>query len=160
MKRRRQDDEGRWLARSEGRSAMSLGERQAVLSRDGWCCKKCSFCSPTGEALDVHHIVDVSMGGSDDLSNLDTLCAECHGEWTWCRPPGVSYETWLRLPPARWLSLVWTMTPMLPGDMSAREFADEAESRLRELRAEQIAKANWSAAADLYTPRRRDRKRR
>ena len=31
-------------------------------------------------SLQVHHIVEVSAGGTDDLKNLQLLCAECHAE--------------------------------------------------------------------------------
>jgi 5-methylcytosine-specific restriction endonuclease McrA len=30
--------------------------------------------------LEVHHIIEVADGGSDDLENLMLLCSECHAE--------------------------------------------------------------------------------
>ena len=35
-----------------------------------------SICG--NEAKDAHHIIADAKGGSDDLSNLEYLCAECH----------------------------------------------------------------------------------
>jgi len=60
----------RWLRRKIGRN------RCAVLERDDW---RCVFpgCS-SRRNLQVHHIVFRSAGGSDDPSNLTTLCAFHH----------------------------------------------------------------------------------
>ncbi len=52
-----------WLERS----------RQAKI-RDGWRCKRCG--SP--ENLETDHIIELSKGGSNDFSNLQTLCHDCH----------------------------------------------------------------------------------
>ena len=40
----------------------------------------CEECE--APAVDVHHIIAVSKGGSDDDSNLQSLCAECHEDKT------------------------------------------------------------------------------
>lgn len=72
--------------------------KRAVLERDGNRCKKCR----NGDAdLELHHIVEVVAGGRHELENIDTLCAPCHGEWTWSPPADVTYAEWLALPPAR-----------------------------------------------------------
>ena len=42
--------------------------------RDGYHCR---FCKTTHN-LTPHHIVFRSQGGTDDLSNLLTLCLRCH----------------------------------------------------------------------------------
>jgi 5-methylcytosine-specific restriction endonuclease McrA len=31
-------------------------------------------------SLQVHHVIEVAAGGTDDLENLQLLCAECHAE--------------------------------------------------------------------------------
>ena len=31
-------------------------------------------------ALQVHHVIEVAQGGTDDPANLQLLCAECHAE--------------------------------------------------------------------------------
>lgn len=50
--------------------------RQAVLKRDNYTCQKCGSTND----LHVHHIKYRSEGGSNDISNLITLCEECHYE--------------------------------------------------------------------------------
>lgn len=44
----------------------------ALIARDGYVCKEsgCSCC----ESLTIDHVVPLSRGGSDDLSNLQFLC--------------------------------------------------------------------------------------
>ena len=48
--------------------------RYEALKRDGFKCRHC----PSRKDLQVHHIVPLEKGGTDDLSNLLTLCDECH----------------------------------------------------------------------------------
>lgn len=48
--------------------------RRRVLRRDNHQCRNCGISSN----LCVHHIVPVSEGGNETLSNLATLCRECH----------------------------------------------------------------------------------
>jgi hypothetical protein len=47
-----------------------------ILERDGWQCTNPNCRSRRN--LDVHHIQYRSRGGSDDPSNLTTLCSGCH----------------------------------------------------------------------------------
>lgn len=54
--------------------------RRAVYRRDGYTCQNCgrrggSFGSAE---LHAHHIVPKSRGGTDRVSNLKTVCKECH----------------------------------------------------------------------------------
>ncbi len=51
--------------------------RRLVLARDGYKCVSCSVTLKSRDA-DVHHLLPRSMGGSDELSNLVTLCDGCH----------------------------------------------------------------------------------
>ena len=46
-----------------------------ILTRDNYICQCCKTKKGT---LHVHHIVYRSQGGSDDTSNLVTLCENCH----------------------------------------------------------------------------------
>lgn len=48
--------------------------RSAVYERDGYVCLHCG----TGEALSLDHIHPWSLGGSDTLDNLQTLCRPCN----------------------------------------------------------------------------------
>lgn len=54
--------------------------RKAVLARDENTCQICKVISGQEytEVLDVHHIVEVYLGGNDDISNLLTACTCCH----------------------------------------------------------------------------------
>lgn len=51
--------------------------RVQVLARDGY---KCKMCGRTKEKvpLEVDHIIPVANGGTDELSNLATLCRDCN----------------------------------------------------------------------------------
>jgi 5-methylcytosine-specific restriction protein A len=50
--------------------------RVAALSRAGGTCEWVG-CD-VADGVEVHHIVPVAEGGSDDLRNLRVLCAEHH----------------------------------------------------------------------------------
>lgn len=53
------------------------GTRLQVLKRDDFRCVSCSISLKSSEA-DIHHLLPRSMGGTDELSNLVTLCDGCH----------------------------------------------------------------------------------
>jgi 5-methylcytosine-specific restriction endonuclease McrA len=46
----------------------------AVYQRDSWKCRHCG----NRQTLDPHHVIYRSAGGSDEMSNLLTLCRHCH----------------------------------------------------------------------------------
>ena len=48
-----------------------------VLMRDDFCCVYCGR-KPPDVQLHVDHVVPVSRGGLNDLSNLATACVECN----------------------------------------------------------------------------------
>lgn len=51
--------------------------REQVLARDLYTCRHCQrVCLP--ENLCADHIINRARGGTDDLSNLQTLCTDCH----------------------------------------------------------------------------------
>jgi len=54
--------------------------RKRVYQRDGYQCQNCGAVGgPKGDAkLNAHHIVQKSKGGTHSLSNLKTLCTDCH----------------------------------------------------------------------------------
>lgn len=59
-----------------------LEKRPEVLERDDHECRTCGTEGGLkGDAnLQIHHRVPRSEGGSDDLSNLLTLCESCHSK--------------------------------------------------------------------------------
>lgn len=51
----------------------------SVLARDNWTCCSCGRSSKEeGITLEVDHILPRSKGGTDDISNLQTLCKKCN----------------------------------------------------------------------------------
>ena len=57
---------------------VSLKKRTAVLERDNYTCQMCGKNRYDGVKLEVDHIIPVSKGGSDNMSNLQTLCFDCN----------------------------------------------------------------------------------
>lgn len=51
--------------------------RRAAYARDGY---KCVNCGLGNVVLHAHHIVPLLGGGSNLLSNLATLCKDCHAK--------------------------------------------------------------------------------
>jgi len=66
----------RWLYQ-KGINYGFANTKAYVLTRDGYTCQKCSDKSKD-KRLEVHHIIFRSQGGSDDETNLLTLCKTCH----------------------------------------------------------------------------------
>ena len=61
-----------WL--NSKRKSFKQSKRETVLSRDKYRCVKCGG----RECLTVDHIVPLSLGGSNLLANLQTLCQPCN----------------------------------------------------------------------------------
>jgi ATP-dependent DNA helicase RecQ len=51
--------------------------RETILKRDNYRCVECGIPCTHSEA-DIHHLLPRSVGGSDEPSNLVTLCDGCH----------------------------------------------------------------------------------
>ncbi|MCO6506236.1 MAG: HNH endonuclease [Snodgrassella sp.] len=49
--------------------------KKRVLARDSFRCRSCGCI---GGSLQVDHIIPLELGGSNDDSNLQVLCADCH----------------------------------------------------------------------------------
>jgi hypothetical protein len=60
------------------RKALSTKVRFEVFKRDGFSCAYCGATPANDITLEVDHIVPVSKGGKDDMSNLITSCFKCN----------------------------------------------------------------------------------
>ena len=66
----------KWLYQ-KGISYGFANTKAYVLTRDDYTCQQCKGKSKD-QRLEVHHLVFRSQGGSDDETNLLTLCKSCH----------------------------------------------------------------------------------
>lgn len=57
--------------------AVSKRLRHEIFRRDGHTCQSCGAKAPDVK-LEPDHVIPVTLGGSDDPSNLRTLCADCN----------------------------------------------------------------------------------
>ena len=53
-------------------------KRKAVMEAYGGLCVACRLVGVITAATEVDHIIPKAKGGSDDESNLQPLCSECH----------------------------------------------------------------------------------
>ncbi len=49
--------------------------RDEILARDNYTCQA---CGRVGGELEIDHIINTAQGGTDDITNLQTLCKPCH----------------------------------------------------------------------------------
>lgn len=63
----------------KNREILDPAIRKAVLARDDNTCQCCKRGGPDYvDILDVHHIVEVYLGGEDSVDNSTTACLNCH----------------------------------------------------------------------------------
>ena len=60
------------------RTHIPRGLRHEVFKRDNYTCCECGATKEDGVTLHIDHIIPVSKGGTDELSNLQTLCKACN----------------------------------------------------------------------------------
>lgn len=66
--------------RQRTRRALATKTRFAVFTRDSFRCVYCGARAPDVQ-LHVDHVKPVALGGTDDIANLATACADCnHGK--------------------------------------------------------------------------------
>jgi hypothetical protein len=68
---------GKKVAKPRERDRLPVKTRITVLTESGYRCAVPNCRNIL--ALDLHHIWEVSAGGTDDPSNLIALCPTCHG---------------------------------------------------------------------------------
>jgi 5-methylcytosine-specific restriction endonuclease McrA len=54
--------------------------KKHVFDRNGYQCQSCHKIDLTAKNLQIDHIIPKAKGGTDDISNLQTLCAKCNRE--------------------------------------------------------------------------------
>lgn len=60
------------------RTKLTREIRFAAFERDNFTCRACGSHDPSGDSLQGDHIVPVTKGGQNTLSNLQTLCGVCN----------------------------------------------------------------------------------
>jgi 5-methylcytosine-specific restriction endonuclease McrA len=64
--------------------------RRYILQRDNYQCQSCGKTQQQAK-LQIDHIVALAVGGSNDISNVQTLCSSCnqkkkhHFDYRFCR---------------------------------------------------------------------------
>lgn len=68
------------MTQEKKRKAITPKTKLEVISRDNYTCKTCGRSPVThpGLSLEIDHIKPFSLGGTDEISNFQTLCQECN----------------------------------------------------------------------------------
>jgi hypothetical protein len=68
------------LERGMRRERKAIKQRYSILARDNHTCQDCgaSIRTDPGTRLQVHHLHQVHLGGTNHDENLVTLCSNCH----------------------------------------------------------------------------------
>ena len=62
------------MSRKSSRGPRWQRLKRRLLDQRGWRCEKCKLPGP----LELHHVVAVEAGGTDEESNLVIRCPSCH----------------------------------------------------------------------------------
>lgn len=101
--------------------AVSKRLRYEVLRRDNYTCRYCGATAPDVK-LTVDHVVPVSLGGTDESSNLVAACGDCNGGKTSSSPdaPLVANVTDDAL---RWSRALTVAAERMQGELAERHDA-------------------------------------
>jgi hypothetical protein len=58
--------------------SVSESRKKFVASNQGWKCKKCNQILDA--TFEIDHVIELQYGGSNEVSNLEALCRNCHGK--------------------------------------------------------------------------------
>ncbi|MBS7805775.1 HNH endonuclease [Rhizobiales bacterium TNE-4] len=64
------------------RRTFSSKERLAYFLQAKGHCAQCSLKITPGKRWDLDHVIPLSLGGSNDITNLQVLCQACHTQKT------------------------------------------------------------------------------
>jgi hypothetical protein len=68
----------KYYKRIQTKRNVSARMRHEIFERDGFKCLDCGNSPANGALLEVDHTIPISKGGSNDPSNLRTLCSDCN----------------------------------------------------------------------------------
>lgn len=57
--------------------------KRTILSKTGGVCEACHTKMPEVEMLHIHHVMPVSRGGTNAMSNVVVVCPNCHALAHW-----------------------------------------------------------------------------
>ena len=60
--------------------SVSETKKKYVASQQNWTCNKCN--QKLNHTFEVDHKIRLEYGGTNEVSNLEALCRECHGQKT------------------------------------------------------------------------------
>lgn len=64
----------------QNKRSVSETKKKYIASKQGWRCSKCN--QVLDATYEVDHIIPLYKGGSNEVSNLEALCRNCHGQKT------------------------------------------------------------------------------
>ncbi|MEV0382334.1 HNH endonuclease [Nonomuraea sp. NPDC050643] len=113
--------------------AVSKRLRHEIFRRDNHTCQSCGAKAPDVK-LQPDHVVPVALGGSDDPSNLQTLCEDCNGGKS-ATPPDASTVAKVAGDAERWAQAM---------QVAADNLTDEHRIRLEARTAFDAKWTGWS----------------
>lgn len=99
--------------------AVSKSLRLQILRRDNHTCRSCGATAPDAR-LQVDHVVPVALGGSDEPSNLRTLCEPCNSGKS-ATPPDAATVAEVAEDAVRWSQAMQAAAREMLDDLSKRE---------------------------------------